>query len=165
MIEIYCDGSARNNGKENNCGGWGLAIFKNETLINYFGEQVENTTNNRMELIALLKALEISQKNKDEEVIIYSDSAYCVNIFNEWIWGWAAKNWIRANNKPIENLDLIKQLWKYRNIEWENFQIKKISGHTGIIGNEIADAVATQNENKLKTIFKKKTTFPSYMKI
>lgn len=91
MIEIYTDGSSKNNGKENNCGGAGLVAFiqdteeKPDSRIDYIWSiQENNTTNNRMELIALLKALELTQnKYKKKECVIKSDSSYCVNAFNE----------------------------------------------------------------------------------
>lgn len=91
MIEIYTDGSAKNNGAKENCGGFGVvALTKDEDLqagfriLHTYSKQVENTTNNRMELSALLYALELTQTEyKQEKCIIKSDSAYCVNMFND----------------------------------------------------------------------------------
>lgn len=167
MIEIYCDGSAKNNGKENNIGGFGVCVlipdnnFPNGFRIDYtLGISTIGKTNNQNELAALLKALELTQtKYKNSECIIYSDSAYCVNIFNDWIENWAYRGWVRGGNQPIENLDLIKQLWEYRKIEWSNFQVKKVLGHAGILGNETADALATSNQAKLDKIFSENSLF------
>ena len=163
ILEIYCDGSSKNNGKEESEGGYGICVLEpSETrecgyILRWTeGIHTKGVTNNRNELSALLKALELSQTEyKDYQCIIYSDSSYCVNIFNEWIWNWAHRNWIRSGNQPIENLDLIKQLWEYWKIEWGNFQVKKIPGHAGILGNEIADAIASRNMAKLDKIFEK----------
>ena len=109
MIEIYVDGSAKNNGKENNCGGYGVAALIEDKaqkagfrIDHIKSEQVINTTNNRMELSALLYALELTQTiYKKEKCIIKSDSAYCVNMFNDWIYNWQRNGWIRQKNQPI----------------------------------------------------------------
>lgn len=156
MVEIYTDGSSKNNGKENNCGGAGLVAFiqgmeeKPDSRIDYIWSiQENNTTNNRMELIALLKALELTQsKYKEKECIIKSDSSYCVNTFNEWITNWRRNDWTKYNGAEIENIDLIKRLWEYKKIEWPNFYIQKIPGHSGLLGNELADLLATNQKDK-----------------
>jgi ribonuclease HI len=163
MIEIYCDGSSKNNGKKDNCGGWGMCVlipderYLSGYRLNYYtGCQTTNTTNNREELKALLEALEQTQGlYKNELCVIYTDSAYCVNIFNEWIYSWYQRGWLRAGDKPIENLDLIKQLWEYTKISFPNFTVRKVSGHAGVLGNEIADAIACNDQAKLKEIFEK----------
>lgn len=162
MIEIYVDGSCRGNGQEENCGGWGLvALVEDERtssgyrVLYYDSQQHENTTNNRMELIALIEALDLATTIwKHKTCIIKCDSAYCVNIFNSWIHSWASNNWKRAGNKEIENLDLVKQLYKYATIDFPNFQVLKVVGHAGILGNEIADAFAVNDKAKLAKIFK-----------
>ena len=161
MIEIYTDGSAKNNGSENNCGGFGVAALiedssaKNGFRIDYtISQQLDNVTNNQMELKALIFALAATQtRYKNEKCIIKSDSAYCVNMFNDWIYNWHRNGWTRAKNQPIENLDLVKQIWEYCKLEWPNFTVEKISGHSGLLGNELADALATNNEAKIQKIF------------
>ena len=100
MVEIYTDGSNRGNGQINNCGGAGVVVLiedkkeKAGRRIDYIWSiEEKNTTNNRMELVALLKALELTQIiYKNEKCIIKSDSAYCVNMFNEWIYCWHKNN-------------------------------------------------------------------------
>lgn len=104
-----------------------------------------------MELSAILKALELTQKwFKNEQCVIYSDSGYCVKSFNEWLFKWAMNNWKNSKEQIIENLDLMQELYKYYQIDFPNFCIKKILGHCGIIENEIADALATNNKKKLE---------------
>lgn len=162
MIEIYCDGSCRGNGQENSKGGFGVvALVPDESCSTgvradyIYNEQVENTTNNRMEISALLDALFISTKlYKAEECIIYCDSAYCVNMFNEWIRNWARNSWRRSKNQPIENLDLVQQLYPYAIAEFPNYSVVKVAGHNDVLGNEIADALATNNQAKLDKIFR-----------
>lgn len=129
-------------------------------IDNIINNREINTTNNRMELTALLQALELTQtKYKKEKCIIKSDSAYCVNMFNDWIYNWNKNNWTRPKNQSIENLDLVKQIWEYCKLEWPNFVVEKIPGHSGLLGNEIADALATANKTKLHKIFKENDSF------
>ena len=155
MIKIYTDGSCRDNGKENSEGGWGVAIFEDRETgpfcLAFEGAYAVKTTNNREELKAMLKALELTQGSelKDKECVIFCDSAYVVNICNEWIWKWQSHGWTRAGGKEIENLDLIKQIYDYLTIEFNNFSIQKIKGHVGHPGNELADAIATNNGAKI----------------
>lgn len=159
MIKIYTDGSCRGNGKENSSGGWGVASFRvhedgSMSCDHFAGEPCENTTNNREELKAMKYALMITDYDmyKNEECYIYSDSAYVVNMCREWIWNWQSHGWTRAGGKEIENLDLVKDIYCHLSREFPNFTIFKIKGHAGEIGNELADAVATQNEAKIAKI-------------
>ena len=120
-----------------------------------YSEQIKNTTNNRMELSALLYALELTQSRyKSKRCVIKSDSAYCVNMFNNWIYTWYNNGWTRTKNQPIENLDLVKQIWEYCQINWPNFTVEKVKGHNGLLGNEVADALAQTNQAKLEKILK-----------
>ena len=154
MIEIYADGSARNNGTENNCGGAGVCVMSGNRIMLTASHQEQNVTNNQMELKGLLYALHLAQTLYTYDLcLIKCDSAYCVNIFNSWINSWYQHGWTRGNNKPIENLDLIKQLWEYKQIPYPNFRIEKVAGHAGLLGNEIADACATGDRAKLDKIF------------
>lgn len=161
--DIWVDGSCRGNGKEENCGGWGVVVTtpvenNNVCVIDTLAGSEKNTTNNRTELIALLDALDYACEryslDKNSYFTIHCDSAYCVNIFNEWIRGWAKNNWTRSKSQPIENLDLIKKLYNYVIKEFPPYKVVKTSGHSGIIGNEIADALATSNQTKLAKILK-----------
>lgn len=159
MIKIYTDGSCRGNGKENSSGGWGVAAFRNKedgsfVCDHFAGESCENTTNNREELKAMKYALMITQYEmyQKEECVIFCDSAYVVNICNEWIWNWQSHGWTRAGGKEIENLDLIKEIYYYLSLEFPNFSIVKVKGHAGDVGNELADAVATDNQAKIAKI-------------
>lgn len=139
-------------------GGW-AAIELNEevsppVIIEYYMEHTNNTTNNRMEMEAVLYVLKKAYKDLDNEYIIHSDSAYVVNMCNDWIWKWAANGWKRSKNKEIENLHLVKKIYKYMNRDFPNFQIIKCAGHSGKIGNELADALASSNIDKFDKILK-----------
>ena len=155
MIKMYCDGSSKDNGKENNTGGYGLVVFRDDTLVYHYGEQCMDTTNNREELKALIHALKLSQTAfKDEVCVIYSDSAYVVNMCNEWIRNWARNNWLNSKKVIVENIDLVKQIYNYIILDFPNFQITKVPGHSGVLGNELADAMATNNQAKFDKFLK-----------
>ena len=95
-----------------------------------------------MELMAILKALKhIKEKNQINffRPIIYSDSAYCVNLINEWMYSWERNGWKRPKNQEVKNLDIIKQIFELKNLA----EIKKVPGHSGIEWNEYCDKLAT----------------------
>lgn len=118
-------------------------------------QQDEYITNNQGELKALLFALKMTQEYYgDETCIIYSDSAYCVNMCNSWIYNWATNGWMNSKKQQVENYELVKMIYKYLEKPNKNFDIQKIPGHRGDIGNELADALASNNLLKFKSIIK-----------
>lgn len=132
--------------KKNSLGNW-----ENVTLpsIEYsFSSATEDTTNNREELKAIIHVMKLAAADPSCEYLVYSDSAYAVNMINDWIWNWAKNNWCNSKNKEVENVDLVKEIYNYLSIEFFNFQIKKCKGHSGEIGNELADALATGDRKK-----------------
>ena len=144
---IYTDGSAHPNPGP---GGFGVVILdNNENLIGLHSKQTDNTTNNREEIKAILYAL-LRYGKMDEEVIVYSDSNYCVQTFNTWMYGWARNGWIKSDKKAPENLDLIKT---YYDLCQEGYKInlQKVRGHNGNEWNELADALAT-GKKKIKGV-------------
>lgn len=148
---IYTDGSARFNP---GVGGWGTIVMNEEETEIVFLEQetAEYTTNNRMELKALICALNYAESHPQDQFIIYSDSAYVVNSYNSWIRGWAAKGWKNSKKQTVENLDLMQALYKFLLIEFFNAEVRKCDGHAGNIGNELADAAATSSWRKFKEL-------------
>ena len=150
MLNIYVDGSSRGNPGD---GGFGVVIINNNKLEYAFSEQFNNVTNNQMELRAIIHALElIKEKYPEEEVIIHSDSAYCVNMCNDWIWTWSKNDWKNSKKQRVENYELVRKIWKFVSMEFPNFQIVKCSGHSGIIENELADRLANQDFAKFTKI-------------
>jgi ribonuclease HI len=141
IVEIYTDGACKGNP---GVGGWGaLLIFKgNEKSI--FGGELD-TTNNRMEMTAVIRALEALKR--PSAVKIYTDSSYVQKGMVEWMAGWKAKNWRTANKKTVKNDDLWKQLdtlSAQHQIEWV-----WVKGHAGNDGNERADQLANAGVEKV----------------
>lgn len=144
---IYTDGSCNGNGKAVNSGGFGVVVLdNNENVIHTYSERCENTTNNREELKAIIYAMEHYGKRSlldwNEIIVVYSDSNYCVQTLNEWMFNWERNGWIKSDKKIPENLDLIK---KYFNLYQKGYRIdlRKIKGHAGHRFNEMADGLAT----------------------
>ena len=120
-------------------GGWGAVVTRDDKVINAFAARENQTTNNRMEMSAILWAL---AAYGDMNPVVYSDSAYAVNTFNTWMWNWKKNGWVRSKGKSVENLDLVQ---KYDNLVSKGYKIelRKVAGHAGVKWNEIADALAT----------------------
>lgn len=144
---IYVDGSCNGNGKAVNSGGFGVVVLdNNENIIHTYSERCENTTNNREELKAIIYAMEHYGKQSlldwNEIIVVYSDSNYCVQTLNEWMFNWERNGWIKSDKKIPENLDLIK---KYFDLYQKGYRIdlRKIKGHAGHKFNEMADGLAT----------------------
>lgn len=147
---VYVDGSCNGNGKAVNSGGFGVVVLDNdENLVYTYSKRCENTTNNREELKAILYAMlnygvntnkyEFSQI---ESPIVYSDSAYCVNTFNQWMFSWAKNDWLKSDNKIPENIDLIQAYYDWYQKGYR-IDLRKIKGHAGHKWNEMADKLAT----------------------
>lgn len=144
-------------------GGYAVVILLNNTIEYSYSMQLANVTNNQMELQAILHAFKhIISKNPEEDFVIYCDSAYCVNICNDWIFTWAKNNWINSKKEEIKNIDLIKELYSYLKIDFPNFKIEKIPGHSNILGNELADALCSNNEAKFVKIKKENNIRDKY---
>ena len=141
---IYTDGSAHPNPGP---GGFGVVVLDNkENLIYTYNKLSENTTNNREEIKAILYAfLNYGIKDEGEFVqvpVVYSDSSYCVQTFNDWMFRWAQNNWIKSDKKKPENLDLIIEYYNWYQKGYR-IDLRKIKGHAGHEWNELADQLAT----------------------
>lgn len=143
MRVYYTDGSATGNGTENSIGGFGIVEVdeNNNILWEYQENNLKYETNNSMELTAILYAL---NHIEIEEVsfmkpIIYSDSAYCVNLINDWMYSWERNGWKRPKNQEVKNLNLIKQIFELADLA----EIRKVKGHSDNKWNEYADKLAT----------------------
>ncbi len=145
MITIYTDGSCSKNGSKDAEGGFGVVVCKDGKIIDAYYEHAVGTTNNRMEIEAILWALrKYGAKEENFFVpIVYSDSQYCVRSFTEWLPGWKRNGWTRAKGKALENKDLIQEYDRLVNEEGLRIDLRHIKGHAGNEMNNIADALAT----------------------
>ena len=141
-IIIYTDGGCRGNP---GIGGWGVWLRYGDHDKKLKGSE-KDTTNNRMELTAAIKALE-AIKSSTIDIDLYTDSKYVMSGINEWIKGWKLRGWKTANKKPVKNVDLWQQLDEVNtkhNVHW--YWVK---GHSGDIGNDMAGELANQAMDKL----------------
>ena len=159
---FYVDGSSKGNPGPGGFGVIELDTCLRETYNSYiesyslnyeYAEYFDYVTNNQMELKAILHVLKLAADNQEEGYIIYSDSAYAVNSINDWIRGWAANGWVNSRKVTVENVDLMQEIYKYINLD--NYLLKKVSGHSGELGNELADAAATGNSKKREELIKR----------
>ena len=141
-VTIYTDGSAR--GNPDGPGGYGTLIeyvdSKGTLHTREYSQGYVKTTNNRMELMAVIVGLEAL--TKPCEVEVYSDSQYVIKAFTEgWLDSWIKKGWKRGKNEPVKNVDLWKRLLQAKTPHQVNFHWVK--GHVGHAGNERCDQLAT----------------------
>ena len=136
VVDIYTDGACKGNP---GMGGWGA-------LLSYAGQEKElfggesHSTNNRMELTAVIRALQTLKRPC--QVRVYTDSKYVQKGISEWILNWKRRGWRTSSNEPVKNADLwqrLDQLAAQHQIEW-----LWVKGHAGHDGNERADALANQ---------------------
>lgn len=136
LITIFTDGAAKGNPGR---GGFGVVISSHDTVIELGGHKA-HTTNNEMELKAVVEALK-AVVGKKKTVAIYTDSKYVVEGANGWVFGWAKNGWQTKAKADVLNKELWQELLTLLGkveIEWH-----KVPGHVGIIGNERADAIAS----------------------
>ncbi len=139
----YTDGSAKGNGSSNSSGGFGIVeVDDNNNILWQYQNFKSPTTNNEMELMAILIALTHIDMNGESTFlrpVIYSDSAYCVNLINDWMYNWERNGWKRPKNQEVKNLDIIKRIFELADLA----EIRKVQGHSGIQWNEYVDKLAT----------------------
>ena len=137
-VQIYTDGACKGNPGP---GGWGAWLKSGATEKELFGGEL-NTTNNRMELQAVIEGL--GALKRPCKVVLYLDSQYVRMGITEWIRGWKAKGWRTSTKQPVKNVELWQQLDKLvaeggHQIEW-----RWVKGHSGDPGNERADLLANK---------------------
>ena len=141
-VVIYTDGACKGNPGP---GGWGAWLRWGGHEKELFGGDPA-TTNNRMELTAVIKSLALL--NRHTPVAVYTDSEYVKNGITTWIHGWKKRGWKTADNKPVKNIDLwqkLDALVASHEVQWH-----WVRGHTGDPGNERADALANRGVASLR---------------
>lgn len=135
-LVIYTDGACSGNPGP---GGWGVLMRFGEAEKELFGGE-EDTTNNRMELMAAIKAIEAIKPGYSGPITLWTDSTYVMKGITEWIHGWKKRGWKKSDKKPVLNADLWKLLDAANadhTINW-----RWVKGHAGEEGNERADELA-----------------------
>lgn len=147
--EIYTDGSLRRLGKNMTFGAWGFIVVKSNCEIYEASGSEYNTTNQRMELEAIVQGLKYIStiRRPNERIIIYSDSAYAINCYKqEWYIKWLENGWINSKKETVANKDQWIQLIPYFDHFWYTFS--KVEGHKGVFWNEKCnDMVQRETEN------------------
>ncbi|WP_234085552.1 ribonuclease HI [Azonexus sp. R2A-61] len=141
-VDIYTDGACRGNPGP---GGWGVLLRMGAHEKELWGGEAA-TTNNRMELLAVINALDAMKRPISARV--HSDSQYVLKGIREWIHGWKRNGWKTADKKPVKNADLwqrLDELARQHRIEWI-----WVKGHAGDPGNERADALANRGIDELQ---------------
>ena len=135
---MYTDGACKGNPGP---GGWGVWLKSGDHEQELFGGEL-NTTNNRMELKAVIEGL--SALKKPCNVALYLDSQYVRKGITEWIKGWKAKGWKTASKQPVKNAELWKELDALVEDSGHTIEWRWVKGHSGDPGNERADALANK---------------------
>ena len=141
-IIIYTDGACRGNPGP---GGWGALLQAGPHEKSLCGGEA-HTTNNRMELTAVIRALQALKR--PSAVQIHTDSQYVQKGISEWIHNWKRRGWLTADKQPVKNVDLWKtldELTSAHQIDW-----RWVKGHAGHPGNERADQLANQGIDELQ---------------
>lgn len=133
---VFTDGSCDPNPGP---GGWGFVWVEENEILKRGNGVAADTTNNRMEMSALVEAFKMIPT--DSSVTIYSDSQLCVNTINQWAAGWEKRGWKRKTG-PIKNLDLVKELWSLAQSH-PNVKLEWIKAHDGSRWNEYVDVLAS----------------------
>ncbi len=135
---IYTDGACSGNPGP---GGWGALLIYGAREKEMFGG-AKDTTNNRMEMMAAIQALESLKPDYAGKIELWTDSKYLKDGITKWIHGWKKRGWKKADKKPVLNMDLWKRLDAV--VEGKSIDWLWVKGHAGDPGNERADELATK---------------------
>jgi len=140
---IFTDGACSGNPGP---GGWGSIVAFSDGTVRELGGGIKETTNNRMEMVAAIRALAVLEPPEQlpqSSIVLYTDSVYLIRGITQWIWGWRSRGWKSSEGKDVANRDLWEELSrqvariKPATIEW-----KYVRGHCGYPGNERCDEIA-----------------------
>ena len=131
IYKLYTDGATSNNGYDNARGGYAYAIVANDKLIHADYQLIVPATNNICELMAIITGCEniLSSMEIDDVVLVYSDSAYCMNCYKQqWYKKWQTNGWKNSKKEPVANKELWEKLIPF--FESPNFKFEKVKGHS-----------------------------------
>ena len=143
-VEIWTDGACKGNP---GWGGWGALLRQGRHEKTLFGGRAD-TTNNRMELLAVIEALKALKRPC--QVVVHTDSQYVQKGMTQWLANWKRRDWRTADKKPVKNADLwqeLDELVSRHDVTW-----KWVRGHAGDAGNEMADQLANQGVRQARSL-------------
>jgi ribonuclease HI len=142
-FHIYTDGACKKN--PGGIGGWGAVVTDFVSIKEYFGGEL-STTNNRMEMMAVIKGLESIPRGS--KATVFTDSQYVKNGITQWIHGWKRRGWMTAGGDPVKN----KDLWIQMDILASKLKLtwQWVKGHNGDPGNERADVLANKGVDSIR---------------
>ena len=143
-VEIWTDGACKGNP---GWGGWGALLRQGRHEKTLFGGQAD-TTNNRMELLAVIEALKALKRPC--HVVVHTDSQYVQKGMTQWLANWKRRDWRTADKKPVKNADLwqeLDELVGHHEVTW-----KWVRGHAGDAGNEMADQLANMGVQQARSM-------------
>lgn len=151
-VEIYTDGSCSGNGKENSPGGWGFLVLYDGKEVKECNGGETSTTNNRMEMLAVLNACRCYDNEfnvEPAECIIHTDSAYIHSCISQSWWkNWVRNGWINSKKQPVKNKDLWLKIIPF--FQRLDIKFEKVKGHSGNVWNERADKLARKMTEAIK---------------
>lgn len=151
MIEMYTDGATSKNGYENAVGGCAYIILEEEKILHKEAWALKPATNNQCEMLAIIEGCQYIEENYPSvmSVNIYSDSAYCVNCYQQkWYKKWIQNGWVNSKKQPVKNRELWELLIPF--FEDNRFNFIKVKGHVGDKYNEMVDEMAVKARLSLK---------------
>lgn len=159
--KIYTDGSAIGH-TPNYYGGWATIVVKEDTPIEIFKGSGFPMTNNEAELTAIFVAIEYALNHPQDDFIIHSDSAYCLNAVQDWLYNWAVNGWINSKKEEIANIEIFKKIYDLVKFKPANIKYCKVKAHSGIFFNEMADDYATDMSAQIKYELSKEEEVDKY---
>jgi ribonuclease HI len=159
IVNVYCDGSTINNGRKNASGGIGIYFGDGDQKNCSEPYLLEVPTNQRTELYALMRTLQILDKmvtldqNTNYHFHIYTDSEYVINCLENWIPNWSKHEWIKSDGKHVKNVNLLKSIASLYYAHQQRYKLHHVMAHTGqqtehAIGNANADRLAVQGSHQ-----------------
>lgn len=145
MLTIYTDGGCLGNPGP---GGWAFACYDNGHLVHSNSGGDKETTNNRMELSAVISAIEYALERNESSIEIFTDSQYVKNGITTWISGWKRKGWMTSSGTPVKNRELWEELDRLNGlvkIKWS-----WVKGHAGVEGNELCDSLVRKQSARFQ---------------
>ncbi len=146
-ITIYCDGGCRGNQSKKNIGAWGCVLIYQGHIKELSGSDI-NTTNNKMELTAAIRALQAIKK-RDIPIKVHVDSSYVLNGITSWIYGWRKNGYKDSKKQPVKNKELWEELYDLKQ-QFKYIEFIKVKGHSTNAGNNRADELCNIEMDKLK---------------